>query len=235
MKTDSAKLDFSIVAGILLVLIASVFLGFALVGCSLINSDNVKPSINLDFKMFQAKIVGIDPYLSGSNPIVSVAQKGDCVMDTEQGSIEIVEINWPVILPLYIDQDFLDNFWTTVAVTGGYEPISGSIDLYQDEVWKGQIEIMWMYIAHEPGYTDYWTANFVLPKGVDSIELDSNQWPDEAIPLYPEYDNIPGQSVLLDWEGLWQGGHEETQCFELIQVHDMIISKKSPQLSMRLL
>jgi len=235
MKVDRVKLDLSIVAGILLALIVSIFLGFALVGGSLINSDNIKPPINLDYKKLQVEIAGIDPYLSGYNPIVSVAQKGCCSMDTEKGSIEIYDYYLPDVLPLCITQADLDNYWVTVVVTGGYEPIDGSITLCQKGEWKGDIDIIWTYLGHEPCYADYWMATFVLPDGVDSIELDSNQWPDGAIPSYPEYDTIPGKKVCLMWETLWQGCIEEKQRFELIQIHYNDCIKNVPQLPMRLL
>ncbi|MFX1314475.1 MAG: hypothetical protein ACFE9T_01305 [Promethearchaeota archaeon] len=232
MKIDRVKLEISIVAGILLVLIVSIFLGFALVGGSLTNSDNIKPSINLEYKKLQVDIAGTDPYISGYNPIVSVAQKGCCCMDTVKGEIKIYDYNLPEVLPLCLTQEFLDNYYLTVAVTGGYDPIGGTITLYQKGEWKGDIDIVWTYLGHEPCYTDYWQANFVLTDG--PIELDSNQWPDGAYPLFPEYCTIPGKEVCVVYESLWQGCIEQKQQFELIQIHQYDCIKISPQLPMRL-
>ncbi|MFX1321123.1 MAG: hypothetical protein ACFFAQ_05700 [Promethearchaeota archaeon] len=217
MKVDRVKLDISIVAGILLVLLVSIFLGFALVGGSLIKPDNIKPPINLDYKKLQVDIVGTDPYLSGYNPIVSVAQEGCCCMNTEKGEINIVAYNLPEVLPLCLTQDDLLGYYVTVAVTGGYEPIGGSITLYQKFENKGTIDIVWTNADPDVvSCVEYWTATLVLN---GEIILESNQWPDGAIPVYPEYDTIPGKCVCLDWTTLWQGCIEEKQQFELIQIH----------------
>jgi hypothetical protein len=234
MKIDRVKLGLSIVAGILLVLIVSIFLGFALVGGSLINADNIKPPVSLDYRKFQADIAGIDPYLSGYNPIVSVAQDGCCLMDTEQGEIDIYQYNLPAVLPLCLTQAELDNYYLIVNVTGGYEPLNGTyITLYQKGEWKGDIEIVWNYLRHEPCYVDYWIATFKLTDG--PIELDSNQWPTGADPCFPEYQTIPGKKVCVMYETLWQGCIEYKQRFELIRIHHYDCIKISPQLPMRLL
>ncbi|MFX1411960.1 MAG: hypothetical protein ACFFA6_16560 [Promethearchaeota archaeon] len=226
MKIDRVKLDLSIVAGILLVLIVSIFLGFALVGGFLINTDNTKPPINLEYKKFQVDIAGNDPYLSGYNPIVSVAQKGCCCMDTVKGEIKIYDYNLPEVLPLCLTQEDLLNYYVTVEVTGGYEPIGGSITLYQKCVEKGVIDVVWTNA--DPDVTscvEYWTATFVLE---GEIILDSNQWPDGADPIYPEYDTIPGKCVCLSYTTLWQGCIEEKQQFELIRIHQYDCIKKNP-------
>lgn len=226
MKIDRVKLDLSIVAGILLTLVVSILLGFVLVGGFLINTDNIHAPLNLGYQTSQVNIIGADKYISGNNTIVSVAQDTSCSMDTEKGSIVIYDYYLPDVLPLCITQEVLSNYYVVVAVTGGYEPIDGSITLYQKGELKGVIDVDWTYRGHEPCYTDYWVATFVLPDGVDSIELESNQWPDGAKPLFPEYCTIPGKKVCLDIDTLWQGCTlEEKQRFELIQIHQLVLNK----------
>jgi hypothetical protein len=215
MKVDRVKLDISIVAGILLLLLVSIFLGFALVGGSLIKPDNIKPPINLDYKKFQVDIAGSDVNISGYNPIVSVAQNGCCCMDTMPGEIIIDDYNLPEVLPLCLTQEILNGYSLTVNVTGGYEPIDGSITLYQKWENKGVIDVIWTNADPEvTSCVEQWTATFVLTDG--PIILDSNQWPDGADPCYPEYQTIPGKCVCVDYESLWQGCLELKQRFELI-------------------
>lgn len=228
MKIDRVRLDLSIVAGILLVLFVSIFLGFALVGGFLTNSDNIKPSINLEYKKFQVDIAGTDPYLSGYNPIVSVAQKGCCCMDTLPGEIVIDSYNLPEVLPLCLTQEILDNYYLTVNVTGGYEPIGGSITLYQKFAKVGEIDVIWTNADPEvTSCLEVWTATLVLTDG--PIILESNQWPAGAEPLFPEYETIPGKRVCVSYESLWQGCNlEEKQRFELIQIHQHVCIKIVP-------
>ncbi|MFX1497779.1 MAG: hypothetical protein ACFFBH_09650 [Promethearchaeota archaeon] len=215
MKIDRVKLDLSIVAGVLLLVILSILLGFALVGGSL-TTDIIKPPINLDYNRVQVNIAGNDLYLSGYNLNVSVAQKGCGCMDTEKGEIKIVDYNLPDVLPLCISQDDLLGYSVTVAVTGGYEPVDGSITLCQKGEYKGTINVVWTNADPDVlNCVEYWTATFTVD---DKIILESNQWPDGAFPLI-DNPTIPGKEVCLYYETLWVGCSEEQQQFKLIQTH----------------
>ena len=220
MKIDRVKSDLSIVAGILFVLLISIFLGFALVGGFLTNPDNIKPPITVEYKKLQVDIAGTEPNLSGNKSIVSVAQKGCCCMDTEQGEIIIDGYNLPDVLPLCITQELLNTYYLTVYVTGGYEPIDGSITLYQKCEEVGVIDVIWTNADPEvTSCLEVWTANFVLTDG--PIILDSNQWPAGADPLV-DNPTIPGKCVCVVWDSLWQGCTDEEQQFELIQIHQHV-------------
>jgi len=145
------------------------------------------------------------------------AQSDCCIMDTEQGTIDLHCYRLPDVLPLCITQAWLDQWYVCLAVTGGYEPVDGMISLCQKGEAAGQIEIIWDNWDSFP-CGEYWRARFVLPDGVGCIELDSNQWPAGANPLVPA-DTIPGKEVILNWCTLWKGCDQREQMFTLIQTH----------------
>jgi hypothetical protein len=221
MKIDRVKLEISIVAGILAVLLVSIFLGFALVGGSLTNSDIIKPPINLDDKMFQVNIAGIDPYLSGYNPIVSVAQDDCMFMDTEKGKIDVYEDKYlPNELPLCITQDALNDYNLTVVVTGGYTPVDmmSYVTLYQKKVdVTYTIDVEWKNttpVEADP-CKQYWTAYFKLADATPII-LESNQFPDGWNPICSECNTIPGKKVQVRIHAEFQGCWELKQRFVYI-------------------
>jgi hypothetical protein len=225
MKVDRVILEVSIVAGILAVLIVSILLGFALVGVSSTNSDSIYPPINLDSKEFRAQIVGIDPYLSGSNSIVPVAYSGCWTMDTKKGTMTVINRNLPEELPLCLTQDVLDNYNFTVVVTGGYSPVvdTSSIRLYQKGAYKGTIDVVFtnMPDACVCPCTEYYLATFKL-RGNCPIVLDSNKYPDGAI-IPDGYTTIPGKEVCLCACSTWEGCSQVDQSFKFIRAHQHIL------------
>ena len=144
------------------------------------------------------------------------AQSGCCSMDTEKGSIDFHCGILPDVLPLCIDQAYLDTIKLCFKVVGGYEPIDGYIDLYQKREYKGRILVTWDNWAS--GYCwEYWRPIFSLEEGVCKIKLDSNQWPCGADPVIGDPCTIPGKEVCVKWWSLWQGCTDEEQQFTLIQ------------------
>ncbi|MFX1489107.1 MAG: hypothetical protein ACFFBI_08165 [Promethearchaeota archaeon] len=164
-----------LVMWILIVSVASIVVAFALgIGGMLLFSQQRLHPVAAGFhpEEFEKPEV-IEPIIENS---VSAANGGCTEMDTEPGTIEIIDANLPCwdVLPLCITPDMLQDYYVTIRVTGGYEPECGSITFIQKDEVKGTIGIAWDYLGHEPCYADYWQAHFVL---CDNIELESNQWP----------------------------------------------------------
>jgi hypothetical protein len=145
------------------------------------------------------------------------AQSDCCVMDTEQGTIEYHCGNLPEVLPLCITQADLDSWYVCLKVVGGYEPVCGSIELYQKGAYVATVIIDWWNWDSGPCW-EYWRADFSLPDGVDMIKLDSNQWPAGATPCV-DNPTIPGKEVRLITNTLWKGCDQREQMFTLIQTH----------------
>ena len=146
------------------------------------------------------------------------AQSGTEVMNTEQGTIEVHCSNLPAVLPLCITQADLDNWYVCVAVTGGYEPICGSITLSQKGIEVADICVSWWNWDSFGCDGEYWRADFTLVGEEECILLDSNQWPAGAVPL-EDNPTIPGKEVTIDWCSLWKGCEDRNQMFTLILTH----------------
>lgn len=215
MKIDEIiRNPYYLVAGILLLLISLILVGFALV----IGDIGRYPR-----DVFDRNVAGY-PFQAGTeNPELKqleddltefVAEYGCETFDTEKGTIEIVDYYVDDVLPLCLTQDVLDNYWLTVKVKGKYVPEDGTITLIQKGEYMGTIDIDWIYRGHEECYYDYWTAKFTLTDG--PIELASNQWPDGAKPL-EDCVTIPGKEVIASWCTLWKGCEDRNQKFRLIQ------------------
>lgn len=232
MKIDEIiRNPYYLVAGILLALISLILVGSALaVGCC---SQYPNEMVEQNFSGYPFQAGYDNPGLKcvKDDLVEFVAQDG-CVgcFDTEKGEITVIEYNQPQVLPLCITQNDLDNWYVTVKVTGGYDPIGGSITLKQEKnaLKEQTINVVWEYLGHEECYADYWKAHFVLPEGVNSIELESNQWPDGADPLCPEYATIPDKEVCVSYDTLWEGCHNVCQRFELIQTQKKIVLWTTP-------
>jgi hypothetical protein len=225
MKIDEIiRNPYYLVAGILLALISLIIMGSALAigGCSKYPTEAVEQG----FIGYPFQTGWNDPGLEhvGGGLTEFVAQDGfvGC-FDTKKGSIDVVYEDSSIPcepLPLCITQGYLDNYWVTVKVTGGYEPLNGSgyLTLCQKFEEVGKIDIVWYKDQHVDcvgmcPYADYWTAKFVLHDG--EIELDSNQYPDGASHC-KDYVTIPGKQVCVSYDTLWQGCIEIKQRFELI-------------------
>ena len=171
---DTEQRHSNLVLGILIVLVAFIFVAFALV---IGGTQHKTQPVSIGF--FSEEVNKPELQEPKIENFVSVAKSGCISMDTEKGSITIDDANtnlpdWEV-LPLCITQAELDNYYVTLRVTGGYEPECGCITFTQKGVEVGKIDIDWGTPVHEPCYTDIYTATFST---ATDIELESNQWPD---------------------------------------------------------
>jgi hypothetical protein len=142
---------------------------------------------------------------------------------TEQGYIAVDYYNIPEVLPLCIDNDYLQEWYVDVLVYGGYNPweSGGYIDVWQKGAYKGTINIVWTWIGKgECCAYDYWRATFYLD---EKICLESNQYPDVApwdISWPDGQQTIPGKCVTFEIMTYWTGcvpGEEPSQDFTIIQ------------------
>lgn len=163
--------------------------------------------------------------------VVPVAQKGrvDC-LDTEQGYIKVIDYNFDYPLPLHLSEEELNDWYVTLEVRGGYDPLDGYIDVYQGkEGYKGRLWMEWNYLGLRPSWYEFWNVTF-KPEG--NIFLDSN--------VYPEVDKdwffinkdgeIPGKDVGFDIWTLWTGCGDEDQRFEIILVQNLCFQNPQPRI-----
>jgi hypothetical protein len=246
MKIDDSNKRYSmIIAGILSIYVLSIFMALTLdVGGKNIHTNygNQPSGTGLPYMVYnnntQDQLKRSKKDISGLNDVSLAESEPEIIMDTEVGEITV---NWLLTdpLPLCITQTVLDELlWNGVVIQattkGGYEPIGGTIDLYQGNCmwpWKendlDDLEIVWSYDRHISCYYDVWNGTLQLPASVSSIELASNQWPAGASHPWWCGDKIPGKEVHLDIEILYQGCHEENQQFLLIMSHK-VKSLESP-------
>jgi len=157
--------------------------------------------------------------ISDHSDDVSLAKGGiHDVKNTEKGTISLT-YNIPEVLPLCITQEKLDSWSILAHVTGGYVPQDVVLTLGNKKEGYHNINIVWDHVSHTPCYSDDWKASFVLPDGVTSIELESNQWPDGATPCKDNPATIPGKEVYLCSCLLWKGCDCDCQWFWLIMAH----------------
>jgi hypothetical protein len=218
MKNDEIiQNPYYLVAGILLMLISLVLVGFALA----IGDIGGYPH-----EVFDRDFIGYPFQAGNENPelkqieddfVEFVAECGCEEFDTAQGTIEIENYYVDDYLPLCLTQSVLDKYWVTVKITGGYEPLGGYIYLDQKNEFKGKVLIEWANTDDNPcDCVDYWTASFKLKDESCPIALDSNQWPAGAVPVEDNC-KIPGKEVLASWCTLWTGCDHQDQQFRLIQ------------------
>ena len=167
-----------IIAGILVLCVVAIFVGFALViGVSKTNPQN--GILNVFDKVLHNSDIGLircDTDVSAGN--------GGCYFDvpTETGQISFLSANFPPAswteLPLCITDADIANWYITLTVTGGYVPLTGHISFTQEGV-EQFIYINWAEAAFEC-YSE-WTATFVTEDGC--IEFVSSQLPNVDLPF----------------------------------------------------
>ena len=167
---------------------------------------------------------------------------GGCIpcLDVEPGKICLYDTNIPDTLPITISNDWLADKYITLCVYGGYEPIDGMIDIFQNKEYyrKGQIEITWTEVSTNcPCGAVLWNATFKVFDpiyGKTSIVLESNHLPDINIPGWTW---IYGPDNLDKWVSAsilttWQGCTEADQQFQIIPAHKSFVPE-SPTLDER--
>ena len=141
---------------------------------------------------------------------------------TEQGAIYIEYSSLPDLLPLCIDNTYLQQWYVDIIVVGGYKPWGGYIDVWQKGDYKGTIDITWTYMGPDAARCcgDYWQATFST---VGPICLESTQYPDVTpfdITNPDGLQTIPGKCVTFEFYTDWTGcvpGDDPSQDFTIIQ------------------
>ncbi|MFX0073988.1 MAG: hypothetical protein ACFE96_00990 [Candidatus Hermodarchaeota archaeon] len=218
---DSNKRSFVIFAGILVFTLLSIFM-IILLGVGSAKTYDQSNFIPLGGTLNQSFASKSDNEDSGSNKFAPIAQRGlvDC-LDTEQGYIKVLDYYFDYPLPLHLSEEELDDWFVTLEVRGGYEPLEGWIDVYQSkEGYKGRIWMDWTYLGWRPSWYEYWEVSF---KPDEDLFLDSNQFPemDHDWFFIDKEGEIPGKQVQFDVYTLWTGCGEEDQNFEIILVHKL--------------
>ncbi|MFW9877880.1 MAG: hypothetical protein ACFFG0_32770 [Candidatus Thorarchaeota archaeon] len=205
------KRYYTIIAVILVFTVISIFM----ISLSGVENKGVytEPNIGTLGIDFQTKIN------SGSKEIVPVAQRGKVdYLDTEQGYIKVLDAYIDYPLPLHLSKEELEDWYALIEVRGGYEPLCGWIDVWQEKVgYAGRINMEWEYLGLEPSWFEYWQVSFV-PEG--DIFLHSNQYPkvDNDWFFIDKQGEIPDKHVMFDVYTLWTGCDNEDQNFEIILV-----------------
>jgi hypothetical protein len=185
---DSNKRYGTVIAGILLVFVVSIFVVSALgVGdYSLFSENNIHSREML--------------FIQDNDDIVSVAYSGELEdLETEPGTLEIVDFDYDYEdskLPLCLTNAELSDWQIIVKSYGGYVPVTWWADqeaeIYQEkdlfwfwcyDVPVGSLEISWeKYYDYTDGDDEcpecctYWKGTFSLECG-EVICLDSSQYP----------------------------------------------------------
>ena len=203
MKIDYGdKRSQIIIAGILLIFVVVIFVGFALViGVS--ETDSQNSILPLYDKILDNSEIGIISYDTDVS-----AGKTDCINDvpTVAGEISYSSANFPpetwTELPLCITDADIANWYITLYVTGGYEPVCGSITFTQEGVDQ-YIYISWT----ETDLCCYstWTATFVTDDGC--LEFASSQDPVINLPFDYTYciGDFSDKLVDISWCSGWIG------------------------------
>jgi hypothetical protein len=223
---DSNKRYTTIIIGILvffvLSFITACILGF---GDNLAYNQNESNRLDVDSPSNQVK--------TGNNEVVSVAQrKSICGLDTEVGSIDIIDSNLPTIVPLCITDATVAPWFVEVKVIGGYIPCDGYVNLYQDKAgYIGRLNLDWDIIDQGCCYTIY-NVTFDVATQCECIHVNSNHFP-EVCDGWVLDKKVDGTQYLGKWVDLclttkWKGCDEEYQKFEIILAPKWCF--RSPQL-----
>ena len=191
-----------IIAGILVMCIVAIFVGFALV-IGVFKTDSQISMLSLFDKVLNNSEIGLISYDTDVS-----AGKYDCIDDvpTAAGEISLLSANFPpetwTELPLCITDSDIANWYITLYVTGGYAPQSGCITFTQCGVEQ--------YIYIDWSDTDYccyteWTATFTTDDGC--IEFMSSQDPVINLPFDYNYCGDMPDCKLVDicWCTSWTG------------------------------
>ena len=141
------------------------------------------------------------------------SESGEGVFDTEVGKIEVLDWYFPDIMPLCLTSDEIGTWYVNLLVTGGYELVYGSIDVYQKGEYKGTIYLNWSNEHGEMCCMEYYYITFYG----DNICLDSNQYPEVCAPfdMFAPFDEIPGKEVYFYLDTCWTGCIQPDQHFTI--------------------
>ena len=192
-----------IIAGILILCVVSIFVGFALViGVSQTNPQN--GILQIFDKVLHNSDIGLINYDTDVS-----AGKYDCIDDvpTAAGEISLLSANFPpeswMELPLCIKDSDIANWNINLYVTGGYEPVRGCITFTQ----CGEEQYIYINWAETEEYCCYsvWTASFVTDDGC--IQFLSSEDPLINLPFDYNYCGDMPDCKLVDicWCTSWTG------------------------------
>jgi len=237
MKIDNSNKGYArFIAGILVASIIAIFMASTLgFGSSFDLKQNAVNTNAEGFQPNQRKSVLYNDL--GDNNHVSVAHERNwCHVDTEEGSLIILEDNVPDFetdgVPLCIKQDIVDNWHVYIESKGGYHPSNNpennKIKIYQkkSDCFLGTIYITWEDVTPDDAdcCTTIWMASFtvVAKDGSDCIAIESNKFPESSITSPWSLDKCVPEATDLDkWvriclESEWCGCGCDSQCFEII-------------------
>jgi hypothetical protein len=254
--TDSNKIYFKIIAGILVISVLAIFLGFTLGVGGNNTSENSEILFIPENKTLKNNVLG-------KNDVSVPYECYKSGLDTETGWIRVCDYYFDNdILPLCISDCSIDDWYMIFCSWGGYVPTDGSVVIYQPDpddknklVEKGTLDIDFVEI---PMPTDCCCANLIpccceptVWKAIFSVEcggciaLDSNHIPtfiDETcvgggpgtdfncweVPAQPEDPpRTLGKEVTLEFFMDWQGCNGPDQQFEVILIHKVMFPESS--------
>jgi hypothetical protein len=155
---------------------------------------------------------------------------GGCVQRklVEMGRIE-VDYNIPDPMDLCLTADDLAEWTGTMNITG-YEPVDGTIEVWQKGELLVVVNVEWTHDAHGKCYWDTYTATFTMAE--DYVAIYSNQWPNGAIQfgtIGPDAldmaEEIPEKEVILKPVNTYKGCDEPNQMFLKIMAHKIRIPR----------
>jgi hypothetical protein len=248
MKLDDSNKRYSaIIAGILIISVASIFVAnlMGLRGYSIRSSSNLQlESAGIPFCDENSKSGVIEGDSHNRTNDVHIAQwcEVDCI-DTEPGKIEVHEVYYDnVPLPLCVTAETVDDWYVIVNVTGGYEFTDGSIEFYQGKtgakelVWNDCIQGMYLgYDLDSMDVTDQYKPPdcteeccccwkmikiYVNPSCNNWACLDSNQMPEICGDCWFEVPPVDlDKEVMIKIKTEWEGCPSPDQQFEIIYAH----------------
>ncbi len=206
------------------------------------NSDDLSKILKTSSEKSEDKLS--EKAISGPGDVLVPEGASYGPFDTERGEIIIVDDsnNLPTTLPLKIDDEYLADYWVTVATYGGYEWESGEITVKQLKIYAdfssteliniGYIKISGVEIIDDGDHRRV-TYNLTFTvSGNHPIMLDSNHVPSVDSPWWVRdggHDDL-NKPVYLYIETIWSGCPLPEQQFMVILAHKTMSQKKSPTL-----
>ncbi|MHA2119090.1 MAG: hypothetical protein ACW98J_09230 [Candidatus Thorarchaeota archaeon] len=165
----------------------------------------------------------------------------DWVLEPQDGFINVIDYYLPQgDIPLCVTQSWLDQFYVTVHVYGGYDLLGWCMELEQ----KGTtyyIDVVPTVIEQRCCSEEIIVFRFVLPPEYEGqICFEANNWPTVADPFDICYDTTYEdleKEIYVSFYSLWTGCEEDWQKFVISLVHSDVVNKSyvSPLLATHIL
>ena len=249
MKLDNSNRRHSnIIAGILVISVASIFLtcAFGVWDHKVISNDNPLPN-GVVISASNGNNIMENSYLVIPSGVgfLSKNERIKKVFDTvDEGWLYFDESNIPTSFPLTITQDILDTWSVTVYSYGGYEFVSGYANIKQkgslvgivnfgvDVIEPNELRAISIF-GGEEYIVDVYTIGFTLAG--NDINLDSNYLP-TLYDTYHDADAYFGDScpedlqkeVLFKENMVWSGCDNEEQNFLVILAYKISVCSGVP-------